>query len=114
MALLRVGHLPEAALAAAAEFHARVLPEVLEDLARIGPPLAGEDLLLLFPPADHTHRAWRLAVVQSLAREHAPRRVNAIASDDEAAVAAALDYLANAPGVTGQYWPLDAEGAGGA
>jgi hypothetical protein len=107
MALLRVGRLPEAALAAAAEFHARVLPQ-------INPPRSGEDLLLVFQPADHTHRAWRLAAVQGLAREHAPIRVNAVASDDEAAIAAALDYLAQAAGVTGQYWPLDASGAGSA
>jgi len=107
MALLRVGQLPDSALAAAAEFHAKVLP-------LLNPPKGGEDLLLVFPPADHTHRAWRLAAVQGLAREHAPIRVNGVASDDEAAIAAALDYIAHAPGVTGQYWPLDAEGAGSA
>lgn len=108
MALLRVGPLPEAALAAAAEFHARVLPQ-------INPAQGGEPfLLLVFPPADHTHRAWRLAAVQGLARELAPIRVNGAASDDEAAIAAALDYLQHAPGVTGQYWPLDGQGAGSA
>jgi hypothetical protein len=107
MTLLQVGHLPEAALAAAAEFHARVLPG-------ISPSTSGEDLLLVFLPADHTHRAWRRAAVQALAREHAPNRVNAVASDDEAAIAAARDYLSHAPGVTGQYWPLDAQGAGSA
>ena len=111
MALLRVGRLPEAALAAAAEFHARVLPEVLASLATPG---SGEGLVLLFPPADYTHRAWRVAVLRDLAREHAPIRVNGVASDDEAAIAATLQYLANAPGVTGQYWPLDGQGAGGA
>ena len=105
MALLRVGPLPDSALAASAEFHARVLP--LIDLPRDGEPF----LLLVFLPADHTHRAWRLAAVQGLAREHAPIRVNGVASDDEAAIVAALDYLAHAPGVTGQYWPLDAQGA---
>lgn len=104
MALLRVGHLPDSALAAAAEFHAKVLP-------LLNPPRDGEGLLLVFPPADYTHRAWRLAAVQGLAREHAPIRVNGVASDDEAAIAAALHYLAQAPGVTGQYWPLDAQGA---
>ena len=106
MALLRVGALPEAALAAAARFHAEVLPEVLAQLAR------GEHLVLVFTPADHTHRGWRLAVVQQLAREHAPIRVNALAGDDEAAIAAAAEYLAGAAGVTGQYLPLDGNGAG--
>lgn len=105
--LLRIAGLPQAALAAAADFHARVLPQI------IAPPV-GEDLLLVFPPADHTHRAWRLAAVQALARGHAPRRVNAIETGDEAAIAAAAAYLASAPGVTGQYLPLDAEGAVGA
>jgi hypothetical protein len=47
----------------------------------------------VFPAADHSHRGWRLAAVQGLAREHAPRRVNAVASDDEAAIAAAARYL---------------------
>ena len=105
MALLRIGALPDEALAAAAEFHAVVLPRVLAELE------GGETLTLVFAPADHTHRAWRLAAVQSLARHHAPARVNALASDDERAIAAALDYLAAAEGVTGQYLPLDGNGA---
>ncbi len=65
-----------------------------------------DDLALVFLPAEHTHRAWRLAVVQELARAHAPRRVNAVASDDQTAVTAALAYLAGAAGLTGQYLPL--------
>jgi hypothetical protein len=40
-----------------------------------------------FPPANHEHRGWRLAAVQQLAREHAPRRVNAVETDDEEALA---------------------------
>jgi hypothetical protein len=106
MASLRVGALPDDALAAATEFHAKVLPQV-------GGALAGvTSLTLVFPPADHTHRAWRLAAVQSLAREHAPIRINAVACDDEVAIAAASAYLAGAEGVTGQYLPLDGAGAG--
>jgi len=106
MALLRVGALPPAALAASAQFHAEVLPMVLSALAR------GENLVLVFAPADHAHRGWRLAAVQQLAREHAPQRVNALAGDEEAAIAAAADYLDRAAGVTGQYLPLDGNGAG--
>lgn len=71
-------------------------------------------LCVVFDPADHTHTAWRLAAVQALAREAAPGRVNAVASDDDAAIAAAADYLDRAPGVTGQYLPLDRQGAGNA
>jgi hypothetical protein len=104
MALLRVGELPGDALAAAAQFHEGILPNIPAD----------GDLVLLFQPADHTHRAWRLAAVQGLARARAPGRVNGLAGADEAAISAARDYLENAPGVTGQYWPLDAEGAWGA
>jgi hypothetical protein len=109
MALLRVGPLPQEALAAAAAFHQEVLPRVLERIAS-GPP----HLLLAFDPADHAHHAWRLAAVQGLARESVPVRINGVASDNEAAIAASLRYLSEAPGVTGQYWPLDATGVEGA
>ncbi|MDB5723463.1 MAG: hypothetical protein JWQ16_217 [Novosphingobium sp.] len=72
----------------------------------------GEDVVLAFPTADHTHKGWRLAVVQQLARDAAPLRVNALSGGDEAAVAAAVAYLASAPGVTGQLLALDGNGAG--
>ena len=103
--LVRVGELPQAPLEAAARFYEQTLPRI--------EAAAGErDLVLVFGPADHTHRGWRLAAVQELARKRAPVRVNAIASDDEAAIAAAERYLAAAPGVTGQLLPLDGIGAG--
>ncbi|HYD24479.1 MAG TPA: hypothetical protein VEB68_06760 [Croceibacterium sp.] len=100
MAVLEVGALPDGALEAAAAFHAQVLPQALAELS--DPPGAGEDLVLVFPPAPYDHRGWRLAVVQDLARAAAPARVNGVAGDDEAAVAAAVAWLAAAPGVTGQ------------
>ncbi len=103
MRLLAVEGLPDAPLAASADFHARFLPLVAGD----------GDWLLVFPPADHTHRAWRLAVVQGLARAAVPCRVNAVESDDPAAIAAARAFLAQASGVTGQMLPLDSQGAGG-
>jgi hypothetical protein len=106
MRLLRVGVLPGDALAAATRFHAEVLPKVLAELER------GETLTLVFAPADHTHRAWRLAAVQGLAREFAPLRVNALAAEHEPAIAAALAYLETAQGVTGQLLRLDGNGAG--
>jgi hypothetical protein len=105
MALIRVEDLPEAGpLAAAAEFYSRVAPlvEAASDAA----------LVLLFPPADHTHRGWRAAAVASLARAAAPRRINAIVSGDATEIAAALAYLEAAPGVTGQLLTLDSHGAG--
>ncbi|MCB2049365.1 MAG: hypothetical protein KDE32_14240 [Novosphingobium sp.] len=105
--LLRVGALPEGALDAATAFHAEVLTQIRDSLAG-----TADDLVLLFAPASHEHHGWRLAAVQQLAREHAPRRANALESDDEAAIAAALDYCARAPGLTGQLLRLDGNGAG--
>ena len=84
-----VGPLPEEPLAASAQFHAELLPKIYD-------AGAGEDLVLVFAPAGHTHRGWRLAVVQELARAAAPRRVNAVESDDRAGIAAATAYLAAA------------------
>jgi hypothetical protein len=104
MGVVRIDGLDADPLAAAA-FHAVWLP-------LLSPAGDGEDLVLIFSPADHTHSAWRLAAVQGLARAHVPARVNALASADEAAIAAALAYLAAAVGVTGQYLPLDGAGAG--
>jgi hypothetical protein len=96
-AVLRIEALPEAALDAAAMFHAEWL---LKARALLDPP--GEDLALVFPPAAYDHRSWRLAAVQNLARERAPARVNAVAGEDQAAISKALAWLANAPGITGQ------------
>lgn len=104
MELVRIEGLPEDPLAAAAAFHADWLPRLLA--------AARQDLTLVFPSADHTHRDWRLAAVRGLARLAAPLRVNAIAGTDPEAFAGALHYLARAPGVTGQYLPLDGAGAG--
>jgi hypothetical protein len=95
MRVVRVGPLPESALEAAAEFHARVVAE-------LDPPRHGEDLMLVFPAAPYDHRAWRLAAVQDLARAAAPTRVNAVVGDDEQAIAETLAWLEQAPGVTGQ------------
>ena len=95
MRVVRVGPLPERAIEAAAAFHAQVL-------ANLVPPPLEEALVLVFAPANHDHRGWRLAAIQDLARTAAPVRVNAIAGDDEQAIAAALAWLEQAPGVTGQ------------
>jgi hypothetical protein len=70
MRVLLVEGLPAEPLAAAADFHARILPQIAAPQG---------DLALVFPVADHTHRGWRLAAVQALARAHAPCRVNALA-----------------------------------
>src|SRR5690606_21012098 len=64
-------------------------------------------LSIVFEPAGHEHRAWRLAAVQELARELAPHRINGIVGSDEAAIAEVAAYLAGAPGVTGQLLVAD-------
>ncbi len=107
MTVLRVDALPDAAVAAAAQFYRDILPKVAATF--ISQRL---QLTLVFSGADHTHRAWRLAAIQALAREHAPMRVNAVSSDSESAIAAALSFLASAEGITGQVLELDDTGAG--
>ena len=107
MIVQRIGVREESPLDAAAAFYRGLLPAT-----RAAMSANEEDLLLIFEPTDYTHRAWRLAAVQQLARDNAPRRVNGIESADPAAMAAARDFLAAAPGVTGQYLVLDSQGAG--
>jgi hypothetical protein len=92
---------------AAKDFLDRIVPQVRSAIG------AGElSACVLFDSADYTHRAWRLAAVQSLAREAAPGRVNAIAAADDASLRAAIDFLETATGVTGQYLPLNGQDAG--
>jgi hypothetical protein len=105
MAALRVGALPDGPLDAAAAFHGEVLAKAHAALAA-----SDSDLTLVFAPASPEHRGWRLAALQQLARDHAPSRVNALESDDENAIAAALAYLDQAPGLTGQLLRLDGNG----
>ncbi len=101
-AVLRVEPLPASSLDAAATFHADWLPRARALLRNPPRPGEGEDLVLVFPPADYSHRAWRLAAVQDLAREAVPNRVNAVAGDNEQAIGETAAWLASAPGITGQ------------
>lgn len=106
MQVLAVSNLPVAPNAAAATFYADYLPRAQTSL------MADEACLVIaFDAADYTHTAWRLAAVQMLAREHAPARINAISGGGVAARAAALAYLVDGAGITGQYLPLDDAGA---
>ena len=98
-AVLIVLDLPEAPLDAAASFHRIHVPEarrILSDAADI------ESLIVRFSPVSREHLGWRLAAIQELAREAAPRRVNAIAVDADTDIEGVLDFVASAPGVTGQ------------
>lgn len=100
-AVLRIEGLPNGALDAAARFHRDWLGKAREALG------TNEALALVFPAAAYDHRGWRLAAVQDLAREAAPKRVNGVAGSDEQAIAATIEWLAQAPGITGQLLAVD-------
>ena len=104
-AVLWVEGLPQAALDAAEAFYEAWMPQAR---AASG---ANDALALVFPAAPVDHRGWRLAAVQYLAREAAPRRVNAVAGNDRDAIAATVDWLAAAPGITGQLLAVDGKAA---
>jgi len=105
--VIHVEGLPRAALDAAGVFHA-------EHLQRARAALAGkvDALALVFPEAPYDHAGWRMAVVADLARAAAPKRVNAVAGNDREAIEATLEWLEQAPGITGQLLPVDGNGAG--
>lgn len=96
---IEVGLLPDAALEAASAFMALHLEAVRAVLADPGTSA----LAIVMPPAPHDHRDWRLALARDLAREAAPKRVNLVAGHPDERIASALRFLADAPGVTGQY-----------
>ena len=85
--------LPAAPLEAAAHFYQTIVPQVRAERQC--------SVLILFDAADHTHEAWRKAAVGELARDAAPRRVNAVAGPPGASLEAVCAYLDTADGVTG-------------
>ena len=105
--LLPVGPLPDDPLAAAAAFHGEWVARILAAVD------AGADIVtLVLAPAPFAHAGWRKAAVQMLARERTPARINAIAGDNEADIAATAAFIETAAGLTGQYLELDGHGAG--
>jgi hypothetical protein len=96
---LDIGPLPEAALDAAGAVMAFHLTTARALLAE--PETTA--LAIILPPAPTAHRDWRLALARDLAREAAPKRVNLVAGAPGEACNAVLRFLADAPGVTGQY-----------
>ncbi len=96
-AVLRIEELPDEALEAAALFYAEHVPQAREMLGA-----DAEALVIILPTAPHDHAAWRRAAVQDLAREAAPKRINLVSGENADAITATVEYLANAPGVTGQ------------
>jgi hypothetical protein len=98
---LEVGRLPASALDAASAFMAFHLEAARAALA--DPQTSA--LAIILPPAAHDHRDWRLALARDLAREVAPKRVNVVSGVPGEARDRTLRFLADAPGVTGQYLP---------
>jgi len=95
--------LADSPLDAASQFHARIVPPLREAMKR------NAVLVVCFDPADHSHRAWRLAAIQDLAREAAPScRINAVVGELNGASADVLAFLGRSPGVTGQILEVDA------
>lgn len=96
---LAIDLLPEAALDAQTAFMALHLETARALLAE--PDTTA--LAIVLPPAAHDHRDWRLALARDLAREAAPKRANIVSGHRGEALEATLRFLADAPGVTGQY-----------
>ena len=60
-------------------------------------------LTLVLAPASSQHDAWRRAIAGDLARAYTPKRVNIAAGRKGASLDRVLEYLRDAPGVTGHY-----------
>ena len=98
--VLKVVGLAPHAIEAAAAFHLEWMPQALA-LLKNAPAL-----LLQMPGAPYDHDDWRRAAIRDLARRSTPHRVNMIAGGDAAAIASAIRFLSDAPGVTGQLLKL--------
>ncbi|MEL6877429.1 MAG: Rossmann fold domain-containing protein [Pseudomonadota bacterium] len=101
-AVQRIADLPDSPLAASAHYFAEHLHEARAALAK--PDVNA--LAIVIPHAGTDHDDWRRALARDLAREYTPQRVNVVGGGAEPATEALLTYLANAPGVTGQYCPV--------
>jgi len=100
--VLTVASLPQEPLAASAVLHARHLAEAEAMLEGEGVTA----LAICLPAAGTDHDDWRRTLARDLARAWTPKRVNLVGGPGGEARAAALAYLADAPGITGQYIPL--------
>lgn len=96
---LAANNLPEQPLDAATAFMAFYLPEARSIMA--DPQTTA--IAIILPPADHSHRDWRRALARYLAREYAPKRANVLAASGGNPLAQMLQFLSDAPGVTGHY-----------
>lgn len=92
----------------AAHFYATLVPMARAFLSGEKPAsdagLVGEleAIAFVFRFGGKSHEGWQRAAIQTLAREAAPRRVNGVVGDGLEATDEVTDWLARAPGVTGQ------------
>ncbi len=94
-----VDGLPESGLDAGATFATDHLGKIRDTLEREKP----SSLAIVLAAAGPGHDDWRIALARDLARAYAPVRVNVVAGPSGNARDTLLAYLADAPGVTGQY-----------
>ncbi|MBV7259552.1 Rossmann fold domain-containing protein [Erythrobacter crassostreae] len=100
-AVLTVESLPVSGIAASAAFFSDYLEQAKIMLAAADTTA----LAIVLPEAGTDHDDWRRSLAGDLAREYTPKRVNVIGAKDQLAAKALIDYLRDAPGVTGQYCP---------
>ncbi|GMN02716.1 Rossmann fold domain-containing protein [Erythrobacter sp. MTPC3] len=100
--VLAVGELPDGGIEASAVFHEKYLTQAQAALADDSVTA----LAITMPAAPSSHDDWRTALARDLARAHSPKRVNVVGGPQGEAMDAALAYLGDAQGVTGQYCPL--------
>jgi hypothetical protein len=106
--VLQLSYLPDEPLEAAAHFYAEEIPLVRKVLEHEATETgeAVDALTIVFPVAGKPHQGWQLAAIQSLARELAPLRVNGLTGGGADTIDQTTEWLASAPGVTGQLLPL--------
>lgn len=98
-AVLSIDIRTDSGFEASTAFHAEHVDAVRKALAQ--PDTTA--LAIVMPDAGPDHDDWRRALARDLARAHTPKRVNVVGAGDKQACEAMLTYLADAPGVTGQY-----------
>jgi len=101
--VLEIESLPESGIDASARF----MRDHLDDAVAMARGDGVDALVIVLPAAGPDHADWRRALARDLARDmaqdKAPRRVNVVGGSPGPARDHVIDYLANAPGVTGQY-----------
>ena len=88
-------------------FYRECLPGIRRQLGNESNPCTRDGAIIVFRNGWPNHRAWRLAVIQELARESAPKRVNGIVAPDHAEIRPTVEWLTQAPGVTGQLLEIE-------